>query len=88
VRTTRMVLAAITLAAAIVLPAGGAWADSGETNFCGRKVEAIDPGSDGIAALQQLTSQGEDALIASLAKGIGLGASVCAPARWVMSHSG
>ena len=36
---------------------------SADTDFCGRKISDINPGTNGIAALQELTAQGENQVI-------------------------
>ncbi len=57
---------------------------SAEADFCGMQVLDINPGQDGVAALNQVLDQSQDSLIKQLAQGVHLGPEVCGPARFAM----
>jgi hypothetical protein len=57
---------------------------SAATDFCGRQINEISPGVDGIAALQELTAQGENQVIHNILRGTGLGPEWCGTAQFVM----
>jgi hypothetical protein len=77
-------LAALLSVGALLSSLAIATPASADTDFCGRRISDINPGTNGIAALQELTAQGENQVIHNILSGAGLGPEWCGPAQFAM----